>query len=115
MLVAGCGLAPISSQPEVYLVVVNGGPSEATLVVEQPDGGFIEFPYQPCSAHSEPVSTAWHVEVDNEIVLASRDVQPLPGAPVTVVTLTVLPDGGVEITDPIGAERPPDVPIRIDC
>ena len=115
VLVSGCGLAPISAQPEVRLVVVNGGPSEATLVVEQSDGEVIRFPYQPCSAHSELVSTAWHVEVDNEIVLESVDVQPLPDAPVTVVTLTILPDGTVQVAEPIRAERPPDVPIRFDC
>ena len=75
----------------------------------------MEIPYQPCSAHSEPVSATWHVEVDNETVLESRDVQPLAGAPVTVVTLTILPDGTAEVAEPIRAERPPDVPIRIVC
>jgi len=112
---SGCGLAPISNQPEVYLVVVNGGPSAVTLVMDQPGGGVIRLPYEPCSAHSEPVPAAWHIEFDNEIAVAPGDGQPIPGAPVTVVTLTILPDGMVEVTEPIRAERPPDVPIRIDC
>ena len=115
LLMSGCGLAPISNQPEVYLVVVNGGPSAVMLVVEQPGGGVTRLPYQPCSAHSEPVLAGWHLEIDNEIIVGPGDGQPIPGAPVTVVTLTVLPDGGVEVTDPVWADRPPDVPIRFDC
>ena len=116
VLTCGCGLVPIGDDGSVVaLVVANRRVDEVVLTVEQPNGETARFPYQPCSSHSEPLDGPWQLEVGAIVALTSDDVEPIPGAPFTVVQVDLLPDGEIRISDPIASRTMPDVPIAFAC